>query len=124
MLQICRRPGSSKVGAQARLLVALEMNVLSEGSEPHRADIVFVHGLRGDAIKTWSVDDVCWPRDLLPKDIAGARVMSWSYDSSIANLKTFSSQNSIFAHAENLLGDLALRRDGNSEVWALSAWLD
>jgi hypothetical protein len=96
------------------------MNVLSEGTEPHRADIVFVHGLCGDAIKTWSIDGVYWPRDLLPKDVAGARVISWSYDSSIANIKTFSSQNSIFAHAENLLGDLALYRDRDSEVWALS----
>lgn len=100
------------------------MNVLSEGLGLDHVDIVFVHGLRGDAIQTWSVDGVCWPRDLLPKDIPGARVLSWSYDSSIANLKTFSSQNSIFAHAENLLGDLALCRDGESEVWALSAWQD
>ena len=84
--------------------------ILCEGSPPIVLDIVFVHGLRGDAIDTWSKGTVCWPRDLLKEEIPNVRVITWGYDSTIANLKTFSSQNSIFGHSENLLLDLARQR--------------
>lgn len=43
--------------------------ILFEGQEPVSTDIVFVHGLRGHRIKTWSEGNVCWPRDLLPKEL-------------------------------------------------------
>ena len=38
--------------------------------------VVFVHGLHGDRIKTWSKDKVCWPRDLLKQDLPNARILS------------------------------------------------
>lgn len=38
--------------------------------------IVFLHGLRGDAYKSWMKDDICWPRDLLHDDIPHARIMT------------------------------------------------
>jgi protein SERAC1 len=79
-------------------------------------DIVFVHGLRGHPIETWSKDGVCWPRDLLKKDAQEAslevRSITWGYDADIASISTEVSQESIFGHAETLLGDLSrLRKD-------------
>ena len=79
-------------------------------------DIVFVHGLRGHSIETWSKDGVCWPRDLLKTDAEEAslkvRSITWGYDADIANIFTEASQESIFGHAGTLLGDLSrLRKD-------------
>ena len=74
-------------------------------------DLVFVHGLRGSRLKTWSSGDVCWPRDLLKDDMKNARVITWGYDASVANAFAYASKESIFGHADTLLSDLArLRR--------------
>lgn len=56
------------------------MEVVVQGSEPIQADVVFVHGLRGDRIKTWEVNKVFWPRDLLPEELPNVRIMSYGYD--------------------------------------------
>lgn len=90
------------------------LQVLSNTCEKSNSgvDIVFVHGLRGSRIRTWSTADVCWPRDLLPKDVADARILTWGYDSSVANLFTQASQEKLFGHAETLLNDLARDRTG------------
>ncbi|MCJ1381752.1 hypothetical protein MMC17_004863 [Xylographa soralifera] len=84
--------------------------VLAEGANPIVADIVFVHGLRGDRTLTWTRDDVCWPRDLLPQDMMNVRIMSWGYDSSISKFSKSTSQNSISSHATSLLADLSYVR--------------
>lgn len=82
------------------------------GDSSTGVDIVFVHGLRGSAYRTWSKGDICWPRDLLRNDIPRARVITWGYDSGVARFFTYASRESIFGHADTLLGDLArLRRD-------------
>ena len=44
-----------------------------------------------------------------------ARIMTWGYDSSVAKALEFSSQNSLFGHAENLLTDLANKRRREDE---------
>ena len=79
-------------------------------------DIVFVHGLRGNSLLTWSKHDICWPRDLLKEDITEAslecRVVTWGYDSRVAHMLEYVSQESIFGHAETLLGDLSRLRSG------------
>lgn len=45
--------------------------------------IVTIHGLTGHFMKTWTTeDDVCWPRDLLPKMttlLGTTRVMTFGY---------------------------------------------
>ncbi|KAI9824247.1 MAG: hypothetical protein M1832_002054 [Thelocarpon impressellum] len=87
----------------------LGMLVLWKGEVPIEADVVFVHGLRGDRLDTWAKNRIVWPRDLLPSKIPHVRIMTWGYD---ANVMTFfpgdgpSSQSSIFQHAKGLLEDL------------------
>ncbi|KAE8454517.1 hypothetical protein EG329_000140 [Mollisiaceae sp. DMI_Dod_QoI] len=74
-------------------------------------DLIFVHGLRGSRLKTWSSGNVLWPRDLLKGDVENARVITWGYDASVANAFTYASKESLFGHAETLLSDLSrLRR--------------
>ncbi|KAI9778144.1 MAG: hypothetical protein M1839_008353 [Geoglossum umbratile] len=81
-------------------------------------DIVFVHGLRGSSLGTWSKGVVCWPRDLLKIDIQDAsydaRIITWGYDSSTANVFSYASKGSIFGHAETLLEDLSKLRAGKT----------
>jgi hypothetical protein len=107
--------------------------ILWEGDEPIGADIIFVHGLRGDRVQTWTKDKVFWPKDLLAKELAlkNTRIITvgdtsnssnwldyaqllttiqWGYDSTVAKLNDFSSQISIFGHAGNLLVDIARQR--------------
>lgn len=54
------------------------ISILSEGAGPIAADVVLVHGLRGDKLATWTKDKVCWPRDLLKDDLPDCRIMSVS----------------------------------------------
>ncbi|KAH0563421.1 hypothetical protein GP486_002011 [Trichoglossum hirsutum] len=75
-------------------------------------DLVFVHGLRGSRLKTWSSGDIFWPRSLLKDDVKNARVITWGYDASVANVFTYASKESIFGHADTLLSDLARLRRG------------
>lgn len=75
-------------------------------------DLIFVHGLRGSRVKTWSTGDVFWPRDLLKHDVENCRVVTWGYDASVANAFSYASKESIFGHAETLLNDLARIRKG------------
>jgi hypothetical protein len=73
-------------------------------------DIVFVHGLRGSRINTWSKDNVFWPEKLLREDLQNVRVITWGYDAKIANAFRPASQDSLFGHSNTLLEDLARLR--------------
>jgi len=59
-------------------------------SKPAKADIVFVHGLKGGSVKTWRQMDSdvgetsdCWPKDWLASDFPNARILSIGYNSDI-----------------------------------------
>ncbi|KEZ46230.1 hypothetical protein SAPIO_CDS1119 [Scedosporium apiospermum] len=107
---------------------------------PHAvADIVLIHGLQGHPKKTWyygdyedprkskpsvfsrfhrEVDrdkDCFWPEDLLPRDFANCRIMTYGYDSHVSHFFAgAANQGTITDHATSLLHDLCGRRTTHS----------
>ena len=77
-------------------------------------DIVFVHGLTGNAYTTWfhTGSGVHWPRDLVKGDIVDARVMTFGYDADVVNFWTHAAQDGVSGFANDLLGSLAGYRTG------------
>jgi len=84
---------------------------LTPGVKGAIVDIVFIHGLRGDAegTLTWTGDKrnhVFWPKDLLPEDVKNARILTWGYDSKFGKFWTESSNKDIDSYSNNLCSDL------------------
>ena len=84
------------------------------------SSIVAVHGLNGNAIKTWSKGDICWLSDpkLLPKYIPNARILAYGYNASVFGVKgRVTSSDGIMQHAQTLIAQLAADREleGTSE---------
>lgn len=77
-------------------------------------DIVFVHGLTGNAYTTWlhTGSGVHWPRDLIKGDFVDARVMTFGYDADVVNFWTHAAQDGVSGFANDLLGSLAGYRAG------------
>ncbi|KAK8102106.1 hypothetical protein PG984_015252 [Apiospora sp. TS-2023a] len=87
------------------------------GAANEGIDIVFVHGLRGSRLGTWSSPSgFCWPRDLLAKedDFKTSRIIAWGYDSRVAEVTRYVSQQGLSSFAKDLLTDLASLRVGVS----------
>ena len=55
-------------------------------------DIVAIHGINGDPLKTWTCETTggLWLRDFLPDDVPGARVFSFGYDAQVCFSKSIS----------------------------------
>jgi hypothetical protein len=78
----------------------------SLGRDPsggYAVDIIAIHGLNGHYERTWTDQPTgrLWLRDLLPFDIPGARIFSFSYDSRI------------FTDTVMTIGDYALKLLGS-----------
>ncbi len=89
--------------------------MLYEGGAEASVDIVFVHGLTGNAYNTWLYKDkgvmVHWPSELLKQDLPDARIMSFGYDADIVNLWNPRSHSPLTGHAENMVGALVRKRE-------------
>ncbi|KAI1409381.1 Alpha/Beta hydrolase protein [Hypoxylon sp. FL1857] len=81
-----------------------------------QVDIVAIHGLNGHYLKTWTDEDtgVNWLKDIIPKVVPAARVMSFWYNSTLQFSKS-TSDISVFAH--QLLEDIVAVRDTIEESY-------
>ena len=56
------------------------------------------------------LQEIFWPRDLLPRVFPQARIITWGYGVQIEKMFASASQATIFHHAQTLLSDLAMLR--------------
>ena len=79
-------------------------------SETLRLDIVAVHGLSGDPVNTWTEpkSKAFWPKDFLPNDLPGSRIMTFGYN---ADAAFGNSTANVIDHAKDLLGSLIDERE-------------
>ncbi|KAJ5646906.1 hypothetical protein N7490_003278 [Penicillium lividum] len=93
---------------------AYGLNVISDPEEAIM-DIVLVHGLMGDAYRTWLHEGrgVYWPRDLLCSDFKDARIMVFGYDVNVWHPWNQVSQGRLSGYASHLLGSLSGYRTGH-----------
>ncbi|ORY57506.1 uncharacterized protein BCR38DRAFT_449277 [Pseudomassariella vexata] len=88
----------------------------ARGDEDHSFDIVFVHGVGGHRIRTWEKDGVCWPRDLLSRELEEARIITWGYYLPDANgdKSTYGSMAALIS--DGLIADLAMVCDQPRDI--------
>ncbi len=89
------------------------VNVLHDGNSGASVDIVFVHGMTGNAYHTWLHKDtkVHWPGELLRQDIPDVRILSFGYDADIVGFWNPTSNSRLSNHAENMVGELVRKRE-------------
>jgi len=81
--------------------------LLNENESPgdlngqYGVDVVAIHGLNGDAFKTWEHENgTLWIRDILPEVLPGSRIYTYSYQS---ELFRSSSKATLKQYSRNLL---------------------
>ncbi|KAF1936850.1 hypothetical protein EJ02DRAFT_413325 [Clathrospora elynae] len=107
-VRLAAKFSTSLASAEPAAAVAQGLQVVAEGIDP-MIDIVAVHGLNGHFEKTWTAGNgVNWLRDLLPRDLPNARILSWGYDANTHGDRV--SCQYLYSHAEELVSDLCRRR--------------
>lgn len=88
--------------------------VLHDGGHDACVDVVFVHGLTGNAYDTWLHKETGthWPSDLLGQDIPDIRVLSFGFDADVVRFfgRGPASNGRLTNHAESLVGTLVRER--------------
>lgn len=91
------------------------VKVLHNGSSRACVDIVFVHGLTGNAYNTWlhKESGIHWPSELLRQDIPNSRILSFGYDADVVHIFGGgpASNSRLSNHAESLVGKLVRERE-------------
>jgi len=67
-------------------------------------------------VKTWSTENVYWPKDLLGPDVPHVRILTFGYDAKVENALDRVGQNNIHDHAQALVSDLRRERKKEAEV--------
>ena len=95
---------------------AYGIEIQHDGGSNPAVDIVFVHGLGGDAIQTWThqISKKFWPGDLLPMEMPDARTMTFGYDAKTASFRSLS-RSSFTLNANNLVDRLVKKRQTDNE---------
>ena len=74
------------------------------------ADLIFVHGLGGHFLRTWTHRNrTCWPGDLLPGELPGVHIYSYGYPSGIFANKSVAGIRDFAGH---LLDDIRVNIKG------------
>lgn len=86
------------------------LNVLYEPDELRVADVIFVHGLGGSSISTWTKngdEETFWPQKYLPSEpgLARTRILTFGYAAFFLSQNS-SRKMSIMDFARSLLGSL------------------
>ncbi|RPA77438.1 hypothetical protein BJ508DRAFT_228758 [Ascobolus immersus RN42] len=107
------------VQSQSSRTSSIGLHVVHAGGEKPIVDVVFVHGLKGDRLETWTWvgkkhEEVFWPRDLLLPDLeeAGvdARIMTYGYNSHPDEFLGAASTNKLHDHAVTFVNELYYNR--------------
>lgn len=89
--------------------------MLHDNGKDACVDIVFVHGLTGNAYSTWLHKEtgIHWPSQLLGQDVPDSRILSFGYDADVVNLLGGgpASNSRLSNHAESLVGKLVRERE-------------
>ncbi|CAI4213869.1 unnamed protein product [Parascedosporium putredinis] len=78
---------------------------------PHAVDLVLIHGLNGDATRSWTnaATAAFWPGEFLPVDVPEARIFNFGYNADAVFGNTTAD---IVDHAKDLLSSLIDEREG------------
>ncbi|KAJ5933624.1 Cytochrome P450 [Penicillium verhagenii] len=112
-------PGGSQHAGIFELSMPKSGPIEVEICSAKQVSVVAVHGLQGDAYRTWTHDksQICWLRDILPDHIKNARVLTWGYIANMHSLNgKMTSSDRILHHAETLIEELQIDREsGNAQ---------
>lgn len=105
------RTSSSAGSSRERILYSADGRgpcILHDGVQPGEEgiDIVFIHGLFGSRLGSYTKGGVCWIRDLLGQDLPNCRIISWGWSSTLSTGDAFAGQSEI------LLTDISRVRAG------------